>query len=190
LWGEENYKISREKVVERYFADFHDHRKDFRPIFIFNDVLRFWRTLCLNYEHGREWRKDDGLDRARGHIKNLKLRFSRLLICYSFVAGLLNRGPVLTREDVLAVCEETPIQRLQTLKSNDAAYASNVDSLLAEYEWFLGEMDRDKNEALAWISDEQTRVDAFARGESFSQTMFKLVTSVAQRHGYARYLVI
>jgi hypothetical protein len=77
-----------------------------------------------------------------------------------------------------------------TLKSNDAAYASNVDSLLAEYEWFLGEMDRDKNEALAWISDEQTRVDAFARGESFSQTMFKLVTSVAQRHGYARYLVI
>lgn len=103
LYNQDNYALCRKKVVDRYFADFHDHRKDFRPIFILNDVLRFWRTLCLNYEHGREWRKNDGLDRARGHLKNLKLRFSRLLICYSFVGGLLQRGPALSCDDVIAV---------------------------------------------------------------------------------------
>jgi hypothetical protein len=190
VYNDSNYRTSKEKVIDRYFADFHDHRKEFRPIFILNDILRFWRTLCLNYEHGREWRNGDGLDRARGHLKNLKLRFSRLLICYSFVAGLLDRGPALTREDVLAVSDQTPLQRLQALRSSDAAYIAGIDELLAEYEWFLREMDRDKDEALIWISDEGTRLDAFARGENFSKTMASLVTAVAQKHGYARYLVI
>jgi hypothetical protein len=190
LYNETNYRASKRKVVDRYFADFHDHRSDFRPIFILNDVLRFWRTLCLNYEHGREWRKDDGLDRARGHLKNLKLRFSRLLICYSFVAGLLNRGPVLASDDVLAVSDQTPLERLQALHASDPKYVARVDQLQEEYEWFLAEMDRDKDEALAWISDKHTREHAFARGETFSQTMSALVTAVAETHGYARYLVI
>jgi hypothetical protein len=190
LYGDENYKSCKDKVVDRYFADFHDHRKEFRPIFILNDVLRFWRTLCLNYEHGREWRKEDGLDRARGHLKNLKLRFSRLLICYSFVAGLLDRGPVLSKSDVLAVSDETPLQRLRTLVATDSSYSTAVDALLSEYEWFMSEMDRDKDEVLNWISDEQTRIDAFARGENFAVTMSSLVTDVASKHGYTRYLVI
>jgi hypothetical protein len=190
LYNEDNYKASKNKVVDRYFADFHDHRKEFRPIFILNDVLRFWRTLCLNYEHGREWRNGDGLDRARGHLKNLKLRFSRLLICYSFVVGLLNRGPVLSSDDVLSVSDETPIQRLRTLASSDPSCSSTVDELLSDYGWFLGKMDRKKDAALSWISDEPTRIDAFARGESFAKTMSSLVTDVAAKHGYTRYLVI
>ena len=190
LYNQDNYIKSKNKVVEKYFADFHDHRKDFKPIFILNDILRFWRTLCLNYEHGREWRKEDGLDRARGHLKNLKLRFSRLLICYSFVAGLLNRGPTLSQADVVAISDETPLGRLRTLRSDNPAYARSVDSLLSEYEWFMGEMDRDKNAALEWISDPATRADAFARGETFAQTMADFVMLVAAQHGYSRYLVI
>ena len=190
VYGEGNFNLSKKKVVNRYFADFHDHRKEFRPIFILNDVLRFWRTLCLNYEHGREWRKDDGLDRARGHLKNLKLRFSRLLICYSFVAALMERGSVLTSEDVLAVSDQTPLERLRTLKSSDLSYSRNVDQLLTEYDWFLKEMDRDKNDSLMWISDQSIRTDAFARGENFSETMARLVSDVALKHNYSRYLVI
>jgi hypothetical protein len=190
LYNESNYLEAKRKVVDRYFADFHDHRKEFRPIFILNDVLRFWRTLCLNYEHGREWRKDDGLNRARGHLKNLKLRFSRLLICYSFVAGLLNRGPALSDEDVLAISDETPLQRLRALRAADTSYVAPVDLLLTEYEWFMKEMDRDKDAVLEWISDEPTRIASFARGETFAATMAQLVTSVADKHGYTRFLVI
>ena len=190
LYGEANFTSSKKKVVDRYFTDFDDHRKEFRPIFILNDVLRYWRTLCINYEHGREWRKEDGLGRARGHLKNLKLRFSRLLICYSFVAGLMERGSVLTADDVLAVSDQTPLQRLLALKSSDAFYSSNVDQLLTEYDWFLHEMDRDKNDALAWISNKSARMDALSRGENFSETMSRRVSDVARKHNYSRYLVI
>jgi hypothetical protein len=190
IYGKENYIEAKERVVSRYFGDFHDHRKEFRPIFILNDVLRFWRTLCLNYEHGREWRKDDGLDRARGHLKNLKLRFSRLLICYSFVAGLLDRGAALSSSDVTAVSDQTPLQRLATLKRADPSLAAPVDALLEEYEWFLKQMDREKDDVLDWISDETTRIDAFSRGEKFATTMSSLVMSVAAKHDYTRYLII
>lgn len=190
LYNKENFEASRKKIIDRYFSDFHDHRKEFRPIFILNDILRFWRTLCLNYEHGREWRKDDGLDRARGHLKNLKLRFSRLLICYSFVAGLLNRGPFLTSEDVISVSNQTPLERLGALKASDSDLVGHVDTLFAEYEWFLSAMDREKNEVLLWMSDEDIRVDAFARGQTFVESMFGLVMVVAQKHDYTRYLVI
>lgn len=190
IYNQQNYIDSKTKVVERYFADFHDHRKEFRPIFILNDVLRFWRTLCLNYEHGREWRNGDRLDRARGHLKNLKLRFSRLLICYSFVAALLNRGPALTKDDVLAVSDETPIDRLRALACSDSSCSATIEELLSHYAWFLREMDREKDAALSWISDEPTRIDAFARGENFAKIMASLVTDVANKHGYTRYLVI
>lgn len=30
-----------------------DNAASFRPIFLLNDILRFWRTLTLNYEHDR-----------------------------------------------------------------------------------------------------------------------------------------
>jgi hypothetical protein len=103
---------------------------------------------------------------------------------------LLDRGPVLSKSDVLAVSDETPLQRLRTLVATDSSYSTAVDALLSEYEWFMSEMDRDKDEVLNWISDEQTRIDAFARGENFAVTMSSLVTDVASKHGYTRYLVI
>lgn len=190
IYNDENYRIAKSKIIDRYFADFHDHSKDFRPIFILNDVLRFWRTLCLNYEHGREWRKEDGLDRARGHLKNLKLRFSRLLICYSFVASLLSRGTALSCSDVSEISDLTPLQRLEALKDLDPTAGQAVDTLMSEYQWFLEAMGREKDEVLNWISDEGIRIDAFARGKTFVESMYKLVMSVAEKHGYTRYLVI
>lgn len=190
LYNEETFRFAKSKIIDRYFVDFHDHSRDFRPIFILNDVLRFWRTLCLNYEHGREWRKDDGLDRARGHLKNLKLRFSRLLICYSFVASLLSRGPALSSEDVTLISDHTPLGRLLALKEASSSYAPAIDTLMSEYEWFLEATGRQKEEVLDWISDEDVRLDAFARGKKFVESMFKLVMMVAEEHNYARYLVI
>lgn len=51
-------------------------------------------------------------------------------------------------------------------------------------------MDQEKDDALAWISDETVRTTAFARGENFAKAMARLVTAVADEHGYTRYLVI
>jgi hypothetical protein len=49
LNNESIYAALRTKIVEHYFRD-SVGKKSFRPLFLLNDVLRYWRTLCLNYE--------------------------------------------------------------------------------------------------------------------------------------------
>jgi hypothetical protein len=51
LFNDPKFRLARQTVIDRYFADFPQHSQAFRPIFLVNDVLRFWRTLCINYEH-------------------------------------------------------------------------------------------------------------------------------------------
>jgi hypothetical protein len=190
LYNEPKFVLAREKVIERYFVDFPDHSAAFRPIFILNDVLRFWRTLCLNYEHGREWQNEDQRERAKGHLKNLKLRFSRLLICYSFVGALLQEGPALNAEQVIEIASKTPIQRLRSIRDGNEALNLHIDAALSEYGWFLSKMSADKDDVLDWIGDDACRLDAFNRSTCFIEAMYKVVTGVAEQHGYMRYLVI
>jgi predicted nucleotidyltransferase len=38
------------EVVLPYWRDYEDHQNDFMPAFLANDILRLWRTFCVNYE--------------------------------------------------------------------------------------------------------------------------------------------
>jgi hypothetical protein len=53
LYGEEMFNTITANVVASYFTDFPDHRKTFQPIFLMNDICRYWKTMLLNYEHKR-----------------------------------------------------------------------------------------------------------------------------------------
>lgn len=72
------------KIINPYFIDFHDHSQSFKPIFLTNDIIRFWKTLCLNYEHRRKRKsvEEEGGNKNVSHSKNLKLQFSRKLTCF------------------------------------------------------------------------------------------------------------
>jgi predicted nucleotidyltransferase len=37
-------------VVAAYWRDYEDHKASFMPAFLANDILRLWRTFCVNYE--------------------------------------------------------------------------------------------------------------------------------------------
>ncbi len=39
-----------EDVIAKYWREFPEHSDRFMPAYLANDILRFWRTLCLNYE--------------------------------------------------------------------------------------------------------------------------------------------
>lgn len=72
------------QILKHYFRD--SQSKDtFRPLFLLNDLLRYWRTLCLNYEltrnnPGRPWRK-----------KNINLKFSRMLTVFGTVLPIITK---------------------------------------------------------------------------------------------------
>jgi len=92
------------KILSHYFRDRKGHPK-FEPIFLLNDILRYWRTLCLNYERirndpNKDWRK-----------KNVNLKFSRPLTVFSTVLPLLS-VPIRNHEDMKNLIIKTPLQRL------------------------------------------------------------------------------
>lgn len=190
LYNEAIFNRFRASVIDTYFKDFHDHSESFRPIFLLNDILRFWRTMCLNYENGREWRSASSERRAKGHLANLKLRFSRLNICYSFIAHLLAKGASLSPDNVIDTAELTPLQRLHDLRETDNELAGLIETLLTEYAWFLEQTGRSKESVLAWISDEAERVEAFRHSRAFVEAMGEIVKVVAEKNGYLRYLII
>jgi hypothetical protein len=71
-----------ERIVGFYYRDYADHMEEFLPTILLNDILRFWRTLTLNYEHHRLKLKElvgDPLERKKADsaLKNYKLKVSR-----------------------------------------------------------------------------------------------------------------
>lgn len=127
------------ETIRFYFRDFADKRETFRPYVLINDILRYWRTLCLNYEHAREGRRaklnrtlvcieaDNSLDkhtkqalseekdvdfRAESALDNLKLRYSRLALCFSMVALLASHPNGTTPERVRELCQTVSLRAL------------------------------------------------------------------------------
>ena len=57
------------------------------PAFLSNDILRLWRTLCVNYEARTKTTPEQ--EKAKRELTNYKLKHSRLLTCYSGILYLL-----------------------------------------------------------------------------------------------------
>jgi hypothetical protein len=110
VYGEIIYRRLLKSIVDSYFRDYPHHPDDFRPTFLVNDILRFWKTLCLNYEHKRN--EETSRSKTKHKIKNFKLGFSRLLICFATVASLGTFRRNVTPSNVLRICRMTPVQRL------------------------------------------------------------------------------
>jgi len=124
LINQELYYELVDEVCQNYFRD-HKGKKDFRPLFLINDLLRYWRTLCLNYEQCRDdpakpWRK-----------RNMNLRFSRLTTIFATVALLMIDRPS-RAADFIGHTALTPIERLAV-----AIEKLNEPELLAEFKQFL-----------------------------------------------------
>lgn len=191
LFNQKNYDKFKSKIIDAYFNDFHSHSEKFMPIFLLNDVIRFWRTLCLNYENSRNWRKEsDSAMRAKGHLDNLKLKFSRLNICYSFICHLLNQGECLTRAHVESTSKLRPIERLDEIADSNPALRSTIQKMKDEYSWFLDITSNEKSRTLEWISNDSNRKLAFSRAGSFVECTVNVTQAIAENNGYLRYFIV
>ena len=77
LLEDQVYREIIEEVIGAYWGDYEDHKTDFMPAFLANDILRLWRTFCVNYEAGTT--KIPAEQRAKRRLKNYKLKHSRTL---------------------------------------------------------------------------------------------------------------
>lgn len=122
-----------EEVIGRYISEkITDHQLG---LFLLNDIIRYYRTICVDFEYKTE---EEGKPWG---IRNIKLIFSRKLIYFSGIiicAELGQRTFKQKREICLKLIRMTPVERLLHILREEA-----FESLLF-YERFLEKMADDR----------------------------------------------
>lgn len=165
------------RFVGRYFDDHDHHPDDFRPAFLMNDIERFWRTLCLNYEHKR-WNATSPEDRRKHRLKDMKLGFSRLLTCVSGridLASTFKLNGTVAPEDAKAMIGRTPLDRILRIPDLHPSLATQAADVIEQYAWFLDSLGRDKDRALALLDDDEQRKQARLRQKDFHLALLTIL---------------
>ncbi|MBB5766713.1 nucleotidyltransferase domain-containing protein [Xanthomonas euroxanthea] len=122
-------------VVNAYISEHITHHQLAR--FFLNDLIRYYRTLCVDFEYKTSDSKKSWGDR------NLKLLFARKLLYFSGVlvaAQTAQSTPRFKRSELIRLLQMTPVERVQEV------CGSNASSALVMYDKFLG-----------WMSNPETR---------------------------------
>ncbi|GGB77359.1 nucleotidyltransferase domain-containing protein [Deinococcus soli (ex Cha et al. 2016)] len=158
------------EIINSYFRDYDNHPEDFKPIYLINDIVRFWKTLCLNYE----MRRNDESSRGKGKhaIKNLKLKYSRLLTCYTLIIPLCKHSSC-SRENLISLVNKKPMQRLEGILTED-----DLEKLKADYDEFL-RFTHDADKAKELMLEKENRDSWSAKGEEFGAILYAILNKQA-----------
>lgn len=189
IYNSKFYNYLLKEIILSYYRDYHDHDKDFRPIFLVNDILRFWKTLCLNYEHKRNRATENKLKKNQMHLKNLKLKFSRMIICFATIIILIRQKNVVTPDELLKILRLTPLERIYKACGNNVKLKKQYEAILKDYTWFLNMTNKPQNEVIQWIAKRSNRDRAFERGRKFGFKLFGLLNEIADQSDL-RYIII
>ena len=196
LFNEPVYEHVIGRVIAEYFRDYPGREKRFLPAFLVNDIVRYWKTVCLNYEHGRGERRDELVRssklRREYKLKNLKLKFSRVLTCYSALAMLawLERRGAVSPDDVLAMVQLSPTQRIEKLATECLELHEPAARVLSEYAWFLENLSTDKASAVALLASAAGQRRADGRARAYREAFYELVNEAGKGGRLTRYVLM
>jgi hypothetical protein len=180
LWNAELRREAIDAVLENYFKD-GKGKKDFRPLFLLNDILRYWRTVCLNYERDRISPND------KWWKKNLNLKFSRKLTVFSTVLAVVTKA-VETKADISALTEEVPLNRLAIALDSlgTDAFLPEFQQALIDYESFLAAKSHNEVEQ----PSEASKKEFSEKAERFGDLFVKVLMSQAIDQGLRKFLLV
>ena len=202
LIGSEQYNDVIRAVIKAYWRDYETHVDNFVPAFLLNDILRLWRTFCVNYEAGRS-----GEDLAKHKVKNYKLKYSRLLTCYSAILYMLavyKENRTVSPDDAFAMSALSPTARLeQRLKKEiksvrekiveqetEAEVKQLLNHLLEKYCEFL-EITSAGNDALqSKLADRDQAETQFNKAKTFGDIMAQAVQKMSDQSGLFRWVLV
>jgi hypothetical protein len=187
VYGDNSYESALKKIIHSYWRDYEDHAENFRPTFLVNDILRFWRTLCLNYEHRRN-QKDEST-KTKQKIRNFKLGFSRMATCFATVSLLASYNNV-DESDVLRMAKMPPLERLLELGERQPRIKSTLVRAIELYGWFLEKTALPTEKLFAYFEQKSGRIEAFGKVDAFGEAMYELLHITATEQKTLRYLVI
>lgn len=185
LYNSMAYQANLGKIVGEYFRDYENNQEDFRPIYLINDIIRFWKTMCLNYEKKRN-------DVHAGNVDGrFKLKYSRLLTCFSMIAPLVSeQAGVITKEVVVDLSNLKPWERLTQAATVSADGVRILKELRTEYAWFLRET-ATKARLERALDDKARKHMMFDRANQFNRLMYEFLMAVTiNNQDMRRYLAL
>ncbi len=194
IYGSELYEQLLGKVIGFYFRDLAGHEDDFQPIFLNNDILRFWRTLTLNYENKRYQitrlpEAQRAAARAESALKNYKLKLSRLATCFSMILHLASERPPVLAERVFELCQLTPGERFEALRGKGATADQKLERLGEMYGAFLDRVQIPSEELLELFHNPEERKALLGDAREFGEEIFELLFELTPRE-QLRHLVV
>jgi hypothetical protein len=183
-------------VIAKYWSEFQSHSDHFMPAYLANDILRYWRTLCLNYEANPS---EEALKHpAKRKIKNYKLKHSRMLTCYSALLVLLHdfaKNGTVTPQDVQQMVYQTPIQRIEWVaaEAENADLVKIIQQLLDHYEHFLEVTGASEQELIQLFSDDVKARELHDARSNFGDLVYKalyMIGEIGQGNRFYRRLVV
>ena len=192
LYNENVYDKLIDEILHKYYIDF-DKNESFHPMFLVNDIIRFWRTLCLNYEYSRSRNEPDQKQKIKAHIKNYKLKFSRKLTCYSLMLNILfSKSENLTSNELKGYVKLSPLDRLRKIKEeniDDLKINNQIDVLLNLYNNFLEISHKTETELYGYFSDKTNRDKEFGIARKFSQGILDLMLMKRENEKFEYFLL-
>jgi len=194
LLGEDVYGPVIERVIRAYYRDYDDHKASFTPVYLANDILRLWRTFCVNYEARTE--TTPALKKAKRKLKNYKLKHSRMLTCYSAILFLLATHEIdgaVSLEAAIEMVRMTPTERLEWLlrQRKFGHVSTEILKLLQNYETFLQSSGRTEDELVQDFMDEKKAKALTDGGREFGLSLFNVFTQLTTAESrFYRMLVV
>jgi len=192
ILGADIYKQAIDLVVSLYWRDYAQNSTNFLPLFLINDILRFWKTLCLNYEERTGAEKHTKPGKRRLH--NYKLKHSRLLTCYSGIiylqAILCRDGGTVSPKAVMDMVSRTPTERLEDVAGWQPSMEPAVQKIMDGYAKFLQICDANKPDLEESFSDPGFKQARFTEAKHFGDDVFHLLHLLTTGTELLRYLVI
>jgi len=183
-------------VVSRYLEEdthplTHDSKRYRVPRFLLNDIVRFWRTMAVDFASKQRDRAGKGWG-----LRNAKLRMSRklifasgLLVCFSANLDLALQSEISTGKNDIKIklashirnqLKSTPLEILAGSMEKYGVPGDTANQLFAAYAEFLQLLDdRRARESLSNLRSENSRTDAAFQkvrrfGDSFEQALDKI----------------
>lgn len=192
LLGDACYQGVIKEVLVPYWKDYARRSSEFRPVFLINDIIRMWKTLCVNYEARTEQQPDWQL--AKRKLTNYKLKHSRVLTCYSallYLMQVFHEQATVRPADVVDMVKLSPTERLEWINKRPGfAHGVTVSKILDCYERFLESTNKDEAELIKLFMDPRSARSFTADSHEVGDAIVQLLQQMGSENGLYRYLIV
>jgi predicted nucleotidyltransferase len=198
ILGADVYRQAIDEILAVYWRDYSQNSSDFLPVFLMNDILRFWKTLCLNYEERtadeKTGKKTAHPNTGKRRLLNYKLKYSRLLTCYSaivYLQAVLHRDKgTVSPEAAMEMVSTSPTRRLEFLAQTVSGMEQPVATILENYSKFLDITAEEKATLQPKFEDSEFKRLRFGEAKQFGDDVFKLLHLMGKNTDLLRYIVV